>query len=88
MSRPAPTPTTIYRPQLGELVSDLTHKGACGIYMGTLSGRAYLRPPGGGIEWDTDPDRIEPATPAGQLEPVSQRSTPRHAERIQLPDAP
>ncbi|GAB2703901.1 hypothetical protein [Kitasatospora kifunensis] len=88
MSRPATTPTTIYQPQLGELVNDLAHQGARGVYMGVLGDRAYLRPPGGGVEWDTDPDRLEPALPVSQLEPVSQRSTPRRADRVELSGEP
>ncbi|GAB2690195.1 hypothetical protein [Kitasatospora kifunensis] len=86
MTRSTTTPTTVYRPQVGTPVHDLAHPGAHGVYMGTLGGRAYLRPSGGGIEWETDPDKLEPVTPAGELEPVIHRSPPRRAERIQLPD--
>ncbi|GAB2711752.1 hypothetical protein [Kitasatospora kifunensis] len=86
MSRPATTPTTIYRPQVGAPVNDLVHPGASGIYMGTLGGRAYLRPSGGGVEWDTDPNKLEPVNPGAELTPVSQRSTRRSPECIRLPD--
>ncbi|GAB2715616.1 hypothetical protein [Kitasatospora kifunensis] len=86
MARQIGAPVTVYRPQLGELVVDLSNQGAHGVYMGTLGGRAYLRPSGGGVEWDTDPNKLEPVTPAGELEPVIHRSTPRRAERIELPD--
>ncbi len=50
-----------YKPQLGELVRDLAHKGAVGAYMGTECGLAYLRRPAGGCEWSTPAGEIEPA---------------------------
>ncbi|MET8702234.1 hypothetical protein ABZW10_25695 [Kitasatospora sp. NPDC004723] len=53
-----------YRPELGELVRDLAHRGAVGAYMGTVGGQIYLRRPDGGIEWTTYPSEIEPAASA------------------------
>ncbi|GAB2731218.1 hypothetical protein GCM10010442_60920 [Kitasatospora kifunensis] len=83
------SPTTVYRPQVGQLVADLAHHGRQGIYMDTLGGRAYLRPNGGGCEWDTDPDRLEPVPEATGLAPVSQRrNATRCAADVQLPEAP
>ncbi|MGV9265166.1 hypothetical protein ACWDRR_10935 [Kitasatospora sp. NPDC003701] len=49
-----------YRPRVGELVLD-TRTGRTGIYMDTLGGEHYLRPPGGGCEWTAPPDRVGPA---------------------------
>ncbi|MGW2396416.1 hypothetical protein ACWCYY_07660 [Kitasatospora sp. NPDC001664] len=43
------------RPQVGELVTD-TRSGRVGEYRDTLGKAAYLRPVGGGCEWETDPD--------------------------------
>ncbi|MFE2726281.1 hypothetical protein [Kitasatospora sp. NPDC059327] len=49
-----------YRPRVGELVLD-TRTGRTGIYMDSLGGEHYLRPPGGGREWTAPPDRVGPA---------------------------
>lgn len=82
------SPTTVYRPQVGQLVADLANHGRQGIYMDTLGGRAYLRPNGGGCEWDTDPDRLEPVLGAPDLAPVVQRNAPRCAADVRLPEVP
>jgi hypothetical protein len=70
------------------LVTDLGNGGRLGVYMGKLAKRAYLRPAGGGIEWDTDPSKIEPLPGAAVLETVSRRSSPRREDVITLPGQP
>ncbi|GAA0660170.1 hypothetical protein GCM10010193_08870 [Kitasatospora atroaurantiaca] len=69
----------IYRPQVGEMVRDGAHNGAQGVYMGEQSGRVYLRPKAGGVEWDTSPSDIEPLSPVPELVPVMRASRPRVA---------
>ncbi|MEU8925410.1 hypothetical protein AB0D10_31510 [Kitasatospora sp. NPDC048545] len=64
-------PRTLYQPRVGEVVRDLAHKGAEGVYMGTVAGRVYLRPPGGGVEWETYPSEIEPLGNAPERERVA-----------------
>ncbi|MEV0535614.1 hypothetical protein [Kitasatospora sp. NPDC050463] len=59
-----------YRPRVGELVLD-TRTGRTGIYMDTLGGEHYLRPPGGGREWTAPPDRVGPAPEPSPEEPGS-----------------
>jgi hypothetical protein len=62
---PAHPDRASYTPQLGEFVRDLT-TGRIGTYMGPgyeKKPTVYLRPPGGGCEWDV---------PAPQIEPVEQ----------------
>ncbi|PYC75809.1 hypothetical protein C7C46_23295 [Streptomyces tateyamensis] len=86
MPRTTPPPTP-YRPQLGELVSDLANNGVHGIYMGTLDERAYLRPAGGGVEWETDPRQLQRLPGERQLERVSRRSLPRDEACVQLPES-
>ncbi|MEV6975106.1 hypothetical protein [Kitasatospora sp. NPDC093806] len=49
-----------YRPQVGELVLD-TRTGRTGIYMDTIGGEHYLRPPDGGCEWTARPEHVGPA---------------------------
>ncbi|MFJ8041401.1 hypothetical protein ACIRBX_12945 [Kitasatospora sp. NPDC096147] len=46
------------RPRVGELVTD-TRSGRVGEYRDTLGRAAYLRPVGGGCEWETDPSCLE-----------------------------
>ncbi|MFJ9692262.1 hypothetical protein [Kitasatospora sp. NPDC101183] len=47
-------PSHPYRPFiLGESVFDV-RSGRWGAFMGWQQGRVYLRPLGGGVEWDTD----------------------------------
>ncbi|MDH6707009.1 hypothetical protein P3T27_003738 [Kitasatospora sp. MAA19] len=48
-----------YRPQVGELVKDVTTDKNV-VYMDTRGGLAYVRPVGGGVEWTVDPLRIQP----------------------------
>ncbi|WP_327680296.1 hypothetical protein [Kitasatospora sp. NBC_00458] len=48
-----------YRPRVGELVLD-TRTGRTGIYMDTIGGEHYLRPPDGGREWTADPGHVGP----------------------------
>ncbi|MFE6054725.1 hypothetical protein ACFQ6N_28555 [Kitasatospora sp. NPDC056446] len=47
-------PSDPYRPSaLGERVFDV-RSGRWAAFMGWQHGRAFLRPPGGGLEWDTE----------------------------------
>ncbi|MGW2375437.1 hypothetical protein [Kitasatospora sp. NPDC001683] len=47
-------PSNPYRPStIGERVFDV-RSGRWAAFMGWQHGRAFLRPPGGGIEWDTE----------------------------------
>jgi hypothetical protein len=64
-SRPRPTflgmksmksPETDGLPQVGALVRDAS--GRIGRLMAYTRARAWLRPPGGGREWDVEPDTI------------------------------
>ncbi|WP_344672196.1 hypothetical protein [Catenulispora yoronensis] len=50
------TPETDGRPQVGTLVRDA--EGRIGRLMAYTRARAWLRPPGGGREWDVDPTSI------------------------------
>ncbi|MFB7378464.1 hypothetical protein ACFC6U_00480 [Kitasatospora purpeofusca] len=52
-----------YRPRVGESVLD-TRTGRTGIYMDTIGGEHYLRPPEGGCEWTARPEHVTPADPA------------------------
>ena len=47
---------TVGRPEVGALVRDAT--GRIGRLMAYTRARAWLRPPGGGREWDVEPDTI------------------------------
>ncbi|MGV9271440.1 hypothetical protein ACWDRR_43140 [Kitasatospora sp. NPDC003701] len=66
---------TIYTPKQNEKVRD-QRSGEIGEYMATQAGLVHLRPPGGGCEWTTPPDRIEPLTPALALEPADPSGAP------------
>ncbi len=71
------TPLPAFTPEVGEVVRDAKHD-AVGVYAGRLGPWAYLRPRGGGIEWETKLDRLERLT--GELELVSRlRASPRWA---------
>ncbi|MGW6916714.1 hypothetical protein ACWGB8_23245 [Kitasatospora sp. NPDC054939] len=60
--RSAP-PVEPYRPVLrGEEVFD-TRTGQWGVFMGWHHGMAFLRPPGGGVEWDTAPHWLADRAP-------------------------
>jgi hypothetical protein len=52
--------------KLGALVRD-TERNRVGEVRALLAGRVYLRPPGGGLEWDAHPDNLEPADAHDQL---------------------
>ncbi|MCX4745662.1 hypothetical protein OG455_09025 [Kitasatospora sp. NBC_01287] len=69
-------PPTLYTPQPNELVRDEKH-GLTGHYMGPGYAKhptVYLRPPGGGCEWETPASEIQPLGPATDLRPTR---TPR-----------
>ncbi|MER5351107.1 hypothetical protein ABT093_12315 [Kitasatospora sp. NPDC002551] len=53
-----------YRPRVGESVLD-TRTGRTGIYMDTIGGEHYLRPPEGGCEWTARPEHLAPAADGG-----------------------
>ncbi|MFI6156505.1 hypothetical protein ACIBCA_27905 [Kitasatospora sp. NPDC051170] len=59
MARKKATVRTPYRPQVGEVVKDLTGNQSV-VYMDTRGGLAYVRPVGGGIEWTVDPAALQP----------------------------
>ncbi|MFF2041315.1 hypothetical protein ACFVVX_12865 [Kitasatospora sp. NPDC058170] len=66
-----------YRPCVGELVLD-RRTGRTGIYMDTIGGERYLRPPAGGCEWTARPEHLGPApTPAEDgPDPAAARALP------------
>nr|BEK66806.1 hypothetical protein KPHV_40330 [Kitasatospora purpeofusca] len=66
---------TIYTPKQNEQVRD-QRTGDIGEYMATQAGLVHLRPPGGGCEWTTPPDRIEPLKPGLDLEPADTSGAP------------
>ncbi|MFD0276553.1 hypothetical protein ACFVHB_21975 [Kitasatospora sp. NPDC127111] len=76
-----------YRPRVGELVLD-TRTGRTGIYMDTLGGEHYLRPPAGGREWTARPEQVGPAPDDPDPDPATTvragtRLAPRdHAPRL------
>ncbi|MFJ8433754.1 hypothetical protein ACIQ9P_20890 [Kitasatospora sp. NPDC094019] len=58
-----------YRPRVGESVLD-TRTGRTGIYMDTIGGEHYIRPPEGGCEWTARPEHVGPAGPTGPTGPT------------------
>ncbi|MFI6285792.1 hypothetical protein ACIBCM_13720 [Streptomyces sp. NPDC051018] len=58
-------------PQLavGALVFDIRRK-SLGVVMDTEWDRLYLRPPGGGIEWDASRADLRPATVMDRIRPA------------------
>jgi hypothetical protein len=50
------SPETAGPPEVGALVRDAN--GRIGRLMAYTRARAWLRPPGGGREWDVEPDTI------------------------------
>jgi hypothetical protein len=77
--KPMQTPETAGLPglpEIGTLVRDAT--GRIGRLMAYTRARAWLRPPGGGLEWDVDPKTIThvpgwDATEAGRHETEMKR---------------
>ncbi|MFE6055483.1 hypothetical protein ACFQ6N_32445 [Kitasatospora sp. NPDC056446] len=72
-----------YRPQVGELVRDLTSDRDV-VYMDTRGGLAYVRPVGGGVERTVDPAGLRPL-PGGptvvvHLVPASPRTRAESGE--------
>ncbi|OLE23184.1 MAG: hypothetical protein AUG49_16835 [Catenulispora sp. 13_1_20CM_3_70_7] len=72
------TPETAGLPEVGTLVRDAT--GRIGRLMAYTRTRAWLRPPGGGLEWDVDPKTITPvpgwdAAEAGTHETDTKKKT-------------
>ncbi|MCX4750364.1 hypothetical protein OG455_33470 [Kitasatospora sp. NBC_01287] len=65
-------PRALYTPQLGELVRDEKH-GVNGLYMGPGYGKhptVFLRPTGGGMEWETPASEIQRLPQQPELDPV------------------
>ncbi|MFF1795792.1 hypothetical protein ACFVXQ_16485 [Kitasatospora sp. NPDC058263] len=71
--------TTIYQPKVGEVVKDRAHKGVEGVCMDTMSGRVYLRPRYGGLEWTTFPSEIERLGETPELVTIYTVDRPRRA---------
>ncbi|MET8678892.1 hypothetical protein ABZW18_15285 [Streptomyces sp. NPDC004647] len=51
---------------VGTLVAD-SGTGRVGVLMGRVGPRMQLRPPHGGLEWEAEPDNVEPATTLDEL---------------------
>lgn len=66
-------------PQVGALVVD-TATNKIGYVMGREGPYVQIRPPGGGREWDADPDRIREATKNEELR--ARVSELNHEERF------
>ncbi|MEU9570913.1 hypothetical protein AB0D62_13635 [Streptomyces massasporeus] len=47
---------------LNSLAVDMARGDKIGYVMGHVGPYVQLRPPGGGMEWDADPERVRPAT--------------------------
>ena len=68
-------PTDPYRPtRPGELVQDVLN-GRAGVLMATMGRAVFLRPPGGGVEWDVDARWLE--RPASAPPAVAERDAGR-----------
>ncbi len=52
------SPQAPYTPAVGEVVRDAKHNTE-GVYTGRFGNWAYLRPRGGGVEWDTPRTYVE-----------------------------
>jgi hypothetical protein len=59
------------RPRVGTLMRD-TKRDRVGVVMGELAGLIYLRPVGGGIEWDACASDLERADGHAQAEARAQ----------------
>ncbi len=65
--RPTPqAPQVPYTPTVGEVVRDTQHN-AEGVYTGRQGNWAYLRPRGGGIEWQVKRTHVERLTGETEL---------------------
>jgi hypothetical protein len=47
---------------VNSLVVDMARNDKIGYVMGKVGPYLQLRPPGGGLEWDADPEKVRPAT--------------------------
>ncbi|MGW7434758.1 hypothetical protein [Streptomyces sp. NPDC054849] len=45
------------KPEIGAVAKDLG-TGKIGLVMGEVGGKVQLRPLRGGLEWETDPDKV------------------------------
>lgn len=59
------------------LVVDTGHGDRIGYVKGHVGPYVQLRPPGGGLEWDADPEKVRPAT---DTEVLRARVTERNRE--------
>lgn len=50
-------------PTVGALAVD-TQRDRIGVVMGQVGNKLQLRPPGGGREWDADPQQVRPPEPS------------------------
>lgn len=65
---------------LNSLAVDPARGDKIGYVMGRVGGYIQLRPPGGGVEWDADPEQVRPAS---ETELLRARVTElNHAGRI------
>lgn len=61
------------------LVVDTAHD-KIGYVMGYVGSYVQIRPPGGGVEWDADPEKVRPATDTEALR--ARVSELNHAGRL------
>ncbi len=54
------------RPGIGELAKD-TASGRIGVVMDEVGARVHIRPVGGGVEWDAQPDNVVAPTARDDL---------------------
>lgn len=70
------------RCEVGALVVD-TARNDLGYVMGCVGPYVQLRPPGGGREWDADPEAVRPATDTERLAAMRERNRAlNHGGRI------
>ncbi|MDH6118112.1 hypothetical protein ABH930_003351 [Kitasatospora sp. GAS204A] len=86
-SRSPKPPKELYTPRVGEVVRD-ARTGRTGVYQCPGYGKyptVFLRPEGGGVEWEVPASEVELVPVAGELEPVRQsgvRSRPQHRTEL------
>ncbi|MFE4976720.1 hypothetical protein ACFRAR_32040 [Kitasatospora sp. NPDC056651] len=73
-----------YRPQVGELVKDLTSDQHV-VHMDTRGGLAYVRPIGGGLERTVDPASLQPLPDGPML--VVRPTPPKPRGRIRFSES-
>ncbi|MFE4667371.1 hypothetical protein ACFRI7_01090 [Streptomyces sp. NPDC056716] len=73
---PADRPETAHIPEPGTVVVD-TSRDRIGEFRGVVGPYWSLRPILGGTEWDADPARVRPASPAERLSAENARVNAR-----------